>query len=78
MITSLEALIFKLEDKPEIMHSDSVTIQGHTEKLSSLDSDFKKHHVTIIELVDEDQETLEREQGLLDDMKIRWLMWLTV
>ena len=51
----------KLEDKPEITHSDSVMIQAHTERLNSLDSDFMKHHFTIIELVDEDQDTLERE-----------------
>ena len=42
-------------------------IQGHTERLNSLGSDFKKHHFTIIELVDKDQETLEQEQALLDD-----------
>ena len=42
-------------------------IQGRTERLNSLDSVFKKHHFAILELVDEDQETLEQEQALLDD-----------
>ena len=34
MITRLEAQIPKLEDKPKISHSDSVMIQGHTERLN--------------------------------------------
>ena len=61
MITRLEVQISKLENKHEITHSDSVIIFKDTQKLKSLDSDFKKHHFTIIELVDEeDLETLER------------------
>ena len=67
MITHLEGQTSKLEDKPEIMHSNTVMVQGHTEKLHSLDSDSNKHHFTIIELVDEYQETLAQEQALLDD-----------
>ena len=68
MITRLEVQISKLEDKPEITHTDSVRIQAHMERFISLDSDFKKHHFYIIELVgEEDKETLEREQALLDD-----------
>ena len=66
-IIHLEAQISKLEDKPEIMHSDSVMIQAHTERLNYLDFDFKNHCFTIIELVNEDQGTLEREQALLDN-----------
>ena len=68
IITRLEAQISKLEDKPEITCSNSVIIQAYTERLNSLDSDFKKHHFHIIELVnEEDLETLEREQGQLDN-----------
>ena len=48
MINHLEAQISKLENKPEITHSDSVMIQAHTERLNSLNSDFKKHDLTII------------------------------
>ena len=57
----------KLEDKPNSTHSDSVMIQGHTKKLHSLDADFKKHHFTIVDPINEDQEMLEREQVVLDD-----------
>ena len=68
MITHLETQISKMEIKSEITHSDSVIIQGQTEKLKSLDSDFKRHHYTMIELVDEeDLETLDQEQAVLDD-----------
>ena len=41
MITRLEVQISKLEDKPEITSSDSVSIQAHTERFISLNSDFK-------------------------------------
>ena len=67
MISRLDVQISKLEDKHQIIHGDSLMIQGRTEKLCSVDSDFNKHHFTIIELVDEDQETVERVQALLDD-----------
>ena len=64
MITSLERQISKLEDKPEIAHSDSVLIQGHMEKLTFLDSDFKRHHFAIIDLIDEDQNARAGTSGL--------------
>ena len=68
MITCIGVQISKLENKAEITHNDFVIIQGHTEKLKSLASEFKKHHFTIIELVDEeDLETLEQEQAQLDN-----------
>ena len=72
MITCLEAPISKLEDKPEITASDYVRIQAHTERIISLDTDFKTHHFHVIELVDEDDEdTLKQEQAILDDHEDR-------
>ena len=68
MITRLDMQISKLEDKPEITASDSVRIQAHTERIISLDTDFKKHHFHVIGLVDEsDGDTLAQEQAILDD-----------
>ena len=68
MITCLEAHISKLEVKTEITYSDSVRIRAHMERFISLDSDFKTHHFHINEVVDEeDEETLKREQAILDD-----------
>ena len=46
-------------------------IQAHMQRLNSLNSDFNKHHFTIIELVDEYPETLEQEQALLDNHENR-------
>ena len=67
MITRLQVQISKLEDKPEIMYSNSVKIQAHTERFISLDSNFKKYHFHIIELViEKDEETLGWEQAVLD------------
>ena len=68
VITCLEMQIIKMETKPEITHSDPVIIQGQAEKLKSLDSEFKRHHRAIVDLVDEeDVGTLEQEQAVLDD-----------
>ena len=56
------------QDKPEITYGYCVRIQDLTERFISLDSDFKKHNFHIIELVDEeDEETLKREQTVLND-----------
>ena len=66
-LTCLEVQIAKLEDKPENIHSDPVMIQGHTEKLNSQDSTFRRHHFAIIDQIDEDQEMLEQEQAVLND-----------
>ena len=72
MITLLELQISKVENKPEITYSDSVRIQAHTERFISQDSDFKKDHFHIIELVNEEvKETLEWEQALFDDHEDR-------
>ena len=72
MITRLEVQVFKLEEKPEIMSSDSVRIQAYTEKFFSLDSDFKTHHFHVIELVNEDdEETLKWEQAVMDNHEER-------
>ena len=54
-------------------------IQAHTERLNSLDSDFKEHHSHIIELADEeDQQTLEWEQALLDNHEGKTTKWRNV
>ena len=72
MITCLEAQISKLEAKPKITYSDSVRIHAHTERSVSLDSDFKTNHFHISGLVDkEHEETLKREQAVLDDQEDR-------
>ena len=72
MIAHLEVQVSKLEGKPEITSSDSVKIQAHMEKFSSLDSDFKAHHFHIIRLVDKNYEdTLTWEQSMLDDHEDR-------
>lgn len=67
IITRLDTQFSKLENLLEIMHSDSVMIEARTEKLNNLDSNLKKHHFTIIDLIDKDQEKLEREQAVFDD-----------
>ena len=41
MITRLEVQISKLEDKPEIMSTDSMRIQSHMERFISMDFDLK-------------------------------------
>ena len=54
------------------MDSNYVRIQALTERFISLDSDFKTHHFYIIEVEDEeDEETVKREQAILDDHEDR-------
>ena len=68
VITLLEMQITKLEDKPEITSSGCVRIQAHTERIISLDTDFKKYHFHLIGLVDEfDEDALTQEQAMVDD-----------
>ena len=56
-----------METKPEITHSNAVIIQVQTEKLKSLDSEFEKHHNTIIDRVNEvNLVMLEQELAVSD------------
>ena len=64
-ITRLTSRLKNLEkdaDKPTTLK----LARGMTQKLDSLNADFRIHHHAIVDVVD-DKETLEREQTILDE-----------
>ena len=65
-LTRLDTRVGELEGKGETLTSGDVRIaQQLLQKLSSLDSDFKSYHFSIIDLVEEN--SLETEQRVLDE-----------
>ena len=56
--------IFKL--RQELLNANKLAIRGLLQKLEEQDSEFKKYHYAIVELLEEDDD-LEEEQAKLDD-----------
>lgn len=50
-LTRLDGRLVRLEEKPERSEADRLVAQQLAEKVSSLDTDFKSHHFTIVDLV---------------------------
>ena len=65
-ITKLDDCIEELEYKEMLSHSDQLMVQRLQQKLVTLDTKFKRYHISVIDLVEE-KEDLEREQGILDN-----------
>ena len=64
-ITRITTKLKDLEDKTDHA-STSDLAQGMARKVESLDTEFRKHHFELVDLVD-DEEALSREQEILDD-----------
>ena len=64
-ITRLENCVSDLEAKPELDAGDRAMALQLTRRLSDLDAEFKRHHFSIIDLVDET--AVDGEQNALDD-----------
>ena len=64
-ITRLEDRVDKYETKEEITHVDCLAIKRLIKKFESLDDEFRKHHYTIVELLED--EAVDEEQATLDD-----------
>ena len=64
-ITRLENRVGDLEAKPELDVGERAMALQLTRRLSDLDAEFKRHHFTIIDLVDET--AIDGEQSALDD-----------
>ena len=60
-----------MEGKESLSHRDEVAIKGYIKRLESLDADFKGFHCTVIDVVEEDEGVLLREQAKLDDHEDR-------
>ena len=70
-IIRLEKHVLELEGKETLSHKDEVAIKGYIKHLDNPDADFKGHHCSIIDLVEEDEGVLLEEQAKLDDHEDR-------
>ena len=66
-ITRLKRSIDKLEAKPELCRTDCLMIQHLVNKLEDWSAEFKKQHGVILDLMDDEEETTEREQAVYDE-----------
>ena len=63
-LTKLATKVTELEETKD--NPDGVRIaQGLLTKLKALDAEFKTHHFSIVDLIDE-EESLDEEKGALD------------
>ena len=67
-ITRLEKHVLDLQGKESYL-KDEVAIKGYIKRLENLDTDFKRFHCSVVNLVEEDEEVLLEEQAKLDDHK---------
>ena len=65
-IAKLVERMLELERKFELMHSDRLAAQRLQQKLTGLDGEFKRYHLSIVDLID-NNEDLESEQAAMDD-----------
>ena len=64
-ITRLEHRVDAYEIKEDLTHADRLAIQRLIKKFETLDTEFRQHHYTIVELLDD--EAVDEEQAALDD-----------
>ena len=63
-ITSLERHVNAFKTKEELAHADCLVIQRLIKKFETLDTEFRQHHYTIVEMLDD---KAVEEQATLDD-----------
>ena len=64
-ITRLERHVDTYETKEELAHADRLAVQCLIKKIEALDTEFRQHHDTIVEMLDD--EAVQQEQAALDD-----------
>ena len=65
-ITRMETTVGKLEAQASLSPRDQSLIPELIKKIETSDAEFKRHHQAILDLLDEDQETLEKEYEIYD------------
>ena len=65
LITCLERCISAFEIKDQLAHADCLVIQHLVKKFEALDTKFRQHHYTIVELLDD--KALDEKQAALED-----------
>ena len=64
-ITNLTTHVSELEKKPELLHFDQLAAKRLQERFTGLDHKFKSYQLSIIALLEEEEE-LDTEQAVLD------------
>ena len=54
-ITKLVECVLELQCKFELTHSDQLAAQHLQQKLTGLDREFKRYHLSIVDLIDNDE-----------------------
>ena len=62
-ITRLESRVANLQGKPELTAEDRLSVLQLLQRLNTLETDFKSHHFTVVDLLDD----IESEQAILDE-----------
>ena len=65
-ITKLIDRVLELEHKPKLTNTDRLTAQRLQQRLTDLDGDFKRYHLSIVDVLENDEEQT-REQAVIDD-----------
>lgn len=68
-ITRVETRVAELESKIGLSAEDKLTAQHLSQRLSALETEFKTHHLPVVDLTDEG--SLEGEQTMLDEIDDR-------
>lgn len=68
-INRMEARITELESKIGLSAEDKLTAQHLSQRLSALETEFKTHHLAVVDLTDEG--SLEGEKTMLDEIDDR-------
>ncbi len=64
-ITRLVGRVGELESKPSLTAAERLAAQQSLQKLETLDTEFKTHHLAMIDLLE--GESLDSEQAVLDE-----------
>ena len=64
-ITRLDSRVAEMEGKDGLTVGDRLSAQHLLQRLNTLDTDFKSHHLAVVDLTGED--ALEGEQAILDE-----------
>ena len=75
-ITRLDTRLTELEGKDTLTMANESSAQNILQKLSSLDADFRSHHLAVVDLIAEDaiegeQVDLDRHDDRVDDLTTR-------
>ena len=76
-ITRLKENVGKLEERAELSRTDHLMISRLIKKLKNWDSELRKKHDVVLDLVEDDSEVLKQEQRIYDKHDKKFSMLLS-